>query len=319
VIALPLAVSLGVEGAVRLFVSHHYGRPIVNDLHEGTFPDLIAAMRSVHVGPLDRQVMMPQKALRWLRAAVPSTAPLIDHLPPPGPGSLSCQAFNVCDEWTNGFMIFWVKDAAFTAGLTPDLPTAQAYFGATAADIRAACERGTLRCRPAGAGLLPPFDSRWTPALLWEGVSTLNWMLAPTITLPPVAYDPVPPEYARVFASVTAAGGTGATRWLRPWLSACRWALVKVAVPLVLGLLGAGILVMAIRIARRRGPVSAAMIVGLITLALAAARLGALAYAAVYVGHLHPRFSFSTYAVAVLASGVILVESVMPGAERTQP
>src|SRR5262249_31270337 len=79
--------------------------------------------------------------------------------------------------------------------------------------------------------------------------------------------------------------------------------------------LSAGLVVMAVRCVRDRGSTNPAMIVGLIALALAVARLGALAYVAVYVGNLHPRFSFSTHALAVLVSGAIVVETASPAAD----
>ena len=72
--------------------------------------------------------MAPQEALAKLRIQVPDFAPVIDRLPPPGPHTFSCQLQGVCREWSNGWMPFWIKDAAAEAGLTPDLPTAQSYF-----------------------------------------------------------------------------------------------------------------------------------------------------------------------------------------------
>jgi hypothetical protein len=67
-------------------------------------------------------------------------------------------------------MLFLIKDAAYYAGLTPDLPTAQAYFRSVRMAIEKACAERRLVCREAGQKLLPPMELRWTRAymrLLW--------------------------------------------------------------------------------------------------------------------------------------------------------
>lgn len=314
VLVLPPALGLFAEGGMRAFVARHYGRPVLNDLHEGRFPGLIAAMRSADVDKSRRLVMLPREALGRLRAAVPSTAPVIDGLPPAGLQSEACRAFRVCDEWTNGWMIFWVKQAAFTAGLTPSLSAAQEYFGTTAREIRAACERGALACRADGRGLLPRFDPRWVSALLHEGRTFLLWTLFPYVTPPDVRRERLSPELARAFTATTLADLDPArTRPPGGGVSAragYRHTVVVLMVPGILIVLVTGTGVVVRRMARRPSEeLSPVTTIALIAYALAVTRLAALSYAAVYVGFLHPRFVASTYAVAVLIAGVVLVEA----------
>lgn len=205
VIALPL-IGANVAGlAVKSFIAKHYGLPIMHDFGEGEFPRLIAAMRSVESRKDNRHVMITQEALGKLRQAVPILAPVIDRLPPPGPDSYSCQRFRVCSEWTNGWMLFWIKDAAFQAGLTPDLPAAQEYFRTARLNIEQACAGGRLQCRVKGAGLLPRFELRWIRAYVHEWTSMAKMMWQPGISLPaglPLTY-PVDVEYGRRYQMVT--------------------------------------------------------------------------------------------------------------------
>src|SRR5512143_1663892 len=140
----------------------------MHDFGEGEFPRLISAMRSLESKKDNRLVMITQEALGRLRAEVPRLAPVIDRLPRPGPGTYSCKRYGVCSEWANGWMLFWIKDAAFEAGLTPDAVSAQKFFRQARLDIERACGDGRLTCRDKGQGLMPRFELRWTRAYLKE-------------------------------------------------------------------------------------------------------------------------------------------------------
>lgn len=191
--------------AMKAYVERHYGAPVIHDFGEGEFPRLIAAIRSVESRKDNRHVMVTQEALGKIRMAVPNFAPVIDRLPPPAPTSYSCERFKVCSEWTNGWMLFWIKDAAFQAGLTPTLPAGQAYFRSIRHEIVRACEEGKLKCTDKGAGLLPPFELRWTRAFLQEAAGIFHMMMMPGIGLagaPPETY-PVDVDYGRMYQMVT--------------------------------------------------------------------------------------------------------------------
>lgn len=204
-IGLPLVFASAGNRMALSFIENHYGTSVMYDFGGGEFPKLIAAIRSVESKKDNRHVMITQEALAKLRSAAPSLAPVINRLPSPSPDSYSCQRFKVCSEWTNGWELFWIKDAAFQAGLTPSLPAAQAYFRNARLEIERACAEGRLKCRDKGHGLLPPLELRWTRAYLREAAGILHMMYAPGIGLtglPPPTY-PVDVDYGRMYQMVT--------------------------------------------------------------------------------------------------------------------
>jgi len=205
VVFLPFMLALAGNVAMRSYVERHYGAPLFYDFGEGEFPRLIAAIRSVESRKDNRHVMVTQEALGKIRIAVPMFAPVIDRLPAPSQTSFSCERFQVCSEWTNGYQLFWIKDAAFEAGLTPTLPGGQAYFRRVRLEIERACQEGRLKCRDRGQGLIPPFELRWTRAFLQEMTGVLHMMTMPRIavvgTAPPT-YS-VDAELGRVYQMVT--------------------------------------------------------------------------------------------------------------------
>ena len=204
-LALPLMAAYVGNATTRSFIAKHYGAPLLYDFGEGEFPRLIAAMRSVVSKKDNRHVMITQESLGKLRQVVPRLVPLIDRLPPPSPNSYSCQRFKVCSEWTNGWMLFWIKDAAFQAGLTPDLPQAQEFFRQARLDIEKACRGGRLQCRNRGTGLFPPFELRWTRAYVHEWRGIMKMMMQAGFQIPgqPPSTYPVDVEYGRMYQMVT--------------------------------------------------------------------------------------------------------------------
>jgi hypothetical protein len=203
---LPLALAAYGKSRARSFAVKHYGRPILHEMSEGEFPKLIASMRSVSA-QTNRLVMITQEALAEMRKAVPALAPVIDRLPPPGsgPNNYSYGRFGISDEWTSGWLIFWIKDEAFAAGLTPDLVKAQNYFYEARTAIDAACGDGRLTCHPDGKGLLPPFHLKWASAFFQELQGLLVMTFSPDLRVaapPPPSYD-VSVDYGRMYQFVT--------------------------------------------------------------------------------------------------------------------
>jgi len=205
IVFLPFILALAGNFAMCSYVERQYGIPLLNDFGEGEFPRLIAAIRSLESGKDNRHVMITQEALAKIRVAIPMFAPVIDLLPPPSSTSYSCQRFNVCSEWTNGWELFWIKDSAFAAGLTPTLPAGQAYFRNVRLEIERACQEGRLKCRDKGHGLLPTFEFRWTRAYLQEMSGILHMMTMPGIGIvgtPSPTYS-VDVDYGRMFQMIT--------------------------------------------------------------------------------------------------------------------
>jgi hypothetical protein len=206
ILILPLALGAYGKSRARAFALSRYGRPILHEMSEGEYPKLIASMRSVSA-QTNRLVMITQDGLAKMRQAVPTLAPVIDRLPPPGTGpyNFSYQRFGISDEWTNGWMVFWIKDVAHEAGLTPNLVKAQNYFREARIAIDAACRDGRLACHEDGKGLLPPFHLRWSRAFGQELRGILVMTFSPNIDLtapPPLTY-PVSVEYGRMYQFVT--------------------------------------------------------------------------------------------------------------------
>jgi len=203
---LPLALGAYGKSRARAFAVKHYGRPILHEMSEGEYPKLIASMRSVSPGT-NRLVMITQEALAKMRQAVPALVPVIDRLPAPGtgPDNYSYERFGISDEWTSGWLVFWIKDEAYAAGLTPDLVKAQDYFREARTAIDAACQDGRLVCHRDGDGFLPPFHLKWTSAFFQELKGILFMTFRPGIRLvapsPPVYGVSV--DYGRMYQFVT--------------------------------------------------------------------------------------------------------------------
>ena len=176
---VPLLLAGAANAAARQFIEGSYGLPILHEFSEGEFPRLMAAIRSIESKKDNRYVMVTQERLRKLVVEVPSLVPVVNRLPLPGPGTASCLLYRVCSETANGWMPFWIKDAAWEAGLTPSLPKAQEFFRAARQDIERACAEGRLKCHPNGQGLLQPFEMRWTRAYLQEFLALLPLTAAP--------------------------------------------------------------------------------------------------------------------------------------------
>ena len=325
IIALPLLAANVANTAVRSYISEHYGLPIMHDYGEGEFPKLIAAMRSVESAKDNRLVMISQEALSKLQAEVPRLAPVINRLPQPSMDSFSCQLQGVCSEWANGWMPFWIKDAAFQAGLTPDLQTAQTFFRSARLDIEQACKEGRLKCRDKGSSLIPPFELRWTRAYVQELSALLGMTLVPEIQSPekmPVG-APADVRYGRMYQVVTRTEGLDAlpqtpqlTGQIAPLqysnpLAGWREPIVEFyrSFGLVLGL--AGMLAFLIRL-RCWGkiPPGPFMYVAIVFTIYTAVRLAALSYVAAYLGRFDSRIIFSTYVVVILIAPLLIADAV---------
>jgi hypothetical protein len=321
-VAIPVVTIVTVNQAARFQSVRWYGLPILHDYGEGEFPRLLAAIRGIVTASDNRLVMVPQEALAKLRVEVPAFAPVIDRLPPPGPTTESCRRQGVCREWSNGWMPFWIKDAAFQSGLTPDLPAAQAYFRRVREGIEEACRTGRLACRDAGGGLLPPFELRWTRALVHAlaGVGVLGLLPAadPYVDLP--ARFNVSPDLGRVFQAVTMASyfdseaeNTLAGSFQRLYRNPLAHLRLQSAFPLLACaalLLVLSFPALAFRWARSgTHPPDALLMAGTVIYAFILLRVAALAYVAVYLGPFESRVMFSSYVVALMLAPLFIAQA----------
>ncbi len=323
IIITPLVAAYGGNTMVRSFIKQHYGLPLMYDFGAGEYPKLIAAMRSVVSKKDNRYVMITQETLRKLHTAVPMLAPVIDRLPPPGPTSYSCQRFKVCSEWTSGWELFWIKDAAFQAGLTPDLPTGQKFFRQAWMKIEQACRDGTLQCQDKGNGLLPRFELRWTRAFVHEWMGIMKMMTMPGFGLPgePPATYPVSADYGRMYQMVTMTHHfdtqlqtsnemvDASFQYHNP-LASWRPVILDFYNHYGFILEMAGLLAFLIRIALWQAvPLSPFVWVAAVFTAFTLLRLAAISYVSVYMGGLDVRLFFSTYVVVLLLAPLLIVDS----------
>lgn len=323
VLFVPAGAALSYEAVLRNFVERNYGLPILHEYSEGEYPRFLAAIRSIDSAKDSRLVMVSQETLQKLRVVVPRIAPLIDLLPPPGPATHSCKLHGVCSEWANGWIAFWIRDAAYQAGLTPSLPAAQAYFREARLDIERACLNGRLKCTSRGSALVPPMELRWSRAYVAEAWRLAGTALRPdpnVIGAPQLIYD-VHVELGRKFQAITMtdrfdtqfqtsfADRAAAPRFSSP-LAENRVRLVKPYQAGAGALLLAAFLVFAWKLwtieRRPLSPIAAvAIVVGLYFLG----RFLILSYVAVFMGALDSRMMFSTYTVATFLALPFIYDS----------
>jgi len=323
-VLIPAASAWIAAHLARDFVEAHYGLPILDDMSEGEFPRLLAAIRSVDSGTDNRLVMAPMETLTQLGSLIPEFAPVVGHLPPVGPNTPSCQLQGVCSEWSNGWMPFWIKDGAAAAGLTPTLVAGQRYFRRVRKAIEAACARGALKCTDRGSGFIPPFELRWTRALVHAFGAVLEMTLAPnpnTMSAPPVLYN-VSVSLGRIFQAVTmtdhfdtlaqtSAVDAPAQPGYRNPLAGWRVPLARLYRPLAAALIALGLVAVVLRWTLYPHVAEAPLFwFGALFFAFAALRLAALADVSVFLGPFDPRIMFSTYTGALLVSPAAVADLI---------
>jgi hypothetical protein len=335
IVIVPLLACIASNLGIRAFVDHYYGLPLIHDYSEGEFPKMIAAMRSVESAKDNRYVMITQEALTKLRQEIPRLAPVIDRLPPPSRSSYSCKWLGVCSEWSSGWLIFWIKDASFEAGLTPDLPTAQEFFRSVREDIKRACDNGRLSCRPRGSGVIPPFELKWTRAFVQELARLVAMLFSPDFN---VISAPQPPSLqdtslVRSFTAVTMMWSTapsqdtivnGNREYSNTYpisLGSARIVVASLYRIMSNALLLAGIASYALLLYRRDIPrQNVAVQIAVVFLGYIVVRILALSYLAVYMGHYESRMIFSIFAMLLFLSPVLIglaVSSIL-GRDSTQ-
>ena len=168
---------------VRSYNQSHYGLPILSDFSEGEFPKLIAVLRSVDSSVDNRLVMLPQEVIVKLRTLIPDFTPVLDRLPLPGAQTFSCKLQGVCSEWSNGWMLWWIKKSAADAGFTPTLLEGQIYFRLIREQIEVLCASEKLHCQQSGDGIMPPMELRWFRAFTQEFMALASMLLYPDVNV----------------------------------------------------------------------------------------------------------------------------------------
>lgn len=323
VLFVPVGTALAYEAVLRDFVERNYGLPILHEYSEGEYPRFMAAIRSIDSAKDNRLVMVSQETLQRLRVVVPRLAPLIDLLPPPGPTTHSCKYHGVCSEWANGWIAFWIRDAAYQAGLTPSLPAAQAYFREARFDVERACQDGRLKCTSRGSALVPPMELRWARAYVAEAWRLAGIALSPAPNVmgaPQLVYD-VHLELGRKFQAITMTDRfdtqyqtSFAQRAAAPMFSSpLAKYRVQIVKPYQAGayiLLLAAFLVFAWKLwTLERKPLSPIAAVVIVVGLYFLGRFFILGYVAVFMGAFDPRMMFSTYTAATFLALPFIYDS----------
>lgn len=303
IFAVPVCAALLVNAGMRAYIGDRYGLPILHDYGEGEFPKLIVAMRSVQQKKDNRYVMISRETLDNLQREIPLLRPVIRRLPLPAKDTPSCVWLGVCSETANGWLPFWLKDAAFEAGFTPNLVVAQRYFRTVREQIERACEELRLACRNTGSGFFPPFELRWTRAFVTEWTALARMLLRPdkaprteiaSFSSPrlekeirALVNEPAPKAAPADFASEAPAQAkdSGTRRFHQGY-----WTLYSAALMPVMLL---GFLALACMLDADNPANEAVCFLGAITVAYLLIRITALAYIAIYMGRYEPRMVLS--------------------------
>lgn len=192
--------TLLVEYGVRQYNQKYYGMSIMNDFNEGEFPKLMATLRSIESSVDNRLVMLPQEVIKKLIPVVPDFAPVLERLPDPGLQTFSCKLHGVCTEWSNGWMLWAVKNAAAQVGRTPTLGEGQNYFKSIRNQVEALCRSGELRCLSNGNGILPPMQLRWFRAYLQSLVTLIEMAFYPSVDV--ISSNDMPVNAARSLVEI---------------------------------------------------------------------------------------------------------------------
>lgn len=324
--AMSTGCALGFDALARSFVERHYGLPIIYELGEGEYPRMLAAARSVASTRYNRLAMLTQESLSKLKTEVPLLRKAIERLPQPGYGTESCRIYGVCSEIAFGWMPFFLKDAAFDAGLTPSLPQAQRYYRDVRLQIEQACREKRLNCVDQGQGPVPTMRLQWTRALVQEWLRHARIALLPepyVVEKPDVVFAGVPVQAGRRFQAITMTDyfDTAFQESIQDWpasrlyanpLAGWRAALarpVQLMAALLLALSAAAAALWTF--STRRMVSSPLAAVGIVVVAYSLLRITALAYVALFFGSFFSRLMFSIYSVMLIASLPLIAETAL--------
>jgi hypothetical protein len=170
-----------INSTLRSYNEAKYGLKILNDYSEGEFPKLMANLRSIDSNIDNRLVMVPNEVIQNLKILIPEFKPVLDRLPEPGFLTYSCKLHGVCNEWSNGWMPWWIKKSIVEAGFSPNLKVGQTYIKSINSKIEDLCSSGKLKCQMRGEGLIPVFELRWTRAFVYELITLLKMVIFPEL------------------------------------------------------------------------------------------------------------------------------------------
>ena len=171
----------------------YYGRFIGVDIKEGNFTAAVSALESIDDGGAPTPyVPVSDGAIRLAAEVSPSFRPLAEALEPEGrlkgwrvPG---CAVYSwTCGKLAGGWFLWALRDAGAGNGLYASPAIASREFGKVADEIRQACDRSRLRCRPRLIDLVPPIaPEQWwkIPGVTVQAIHLMSLVSVPWIGEP---------------------------------------------------------------------------------------------------------------------------------------
>ena len=303
---IPLGMTLSFDWLSRWHIQASYGKALLHDLSEGEYPRLIGALRALAGSETNRHVMLPRASLEMAARVAPEFSQIVETYPRPSQDSYSCQRFAVCSEITNGWSVFFLKDAVQFTGLGADLFSAQQYYAGVAEKIESACRDGSLSCpNRRTSSLLRPPQTLWLPYFVDEMFGQFRLLRDPGFTIPPPPGDQTEDAAIRAaYRHVVSDGepvfrGSTSMKLVREILVASLRPVTEVL--LIVGLLG-GIALIFVR------SISFELRAGLfLFFTLGYARWMGLAYAATTMGSLDGRLYFTLQLMtSLIGLGLVL-------------
>jgi hypothetical protein len=173
--------------------------------------------------------------------------------------------------------------------------------------------------------LIPPFELRWARAYFWEAVRLMRMTLnpKPDMVEERLVPNPASPELEKMYRSVTMAEPAQASRSTRePGEHAAGW---RKSLSRIVGIAGALLIVVGVLAFLARWALYPAVPAGpvywlaAIFLAFAAARTGALAYVATFLGPFDSRMVFAIYTGALLLSPFVIADFLRSARQPARP
>ncbi|HRK09345.1 MAG TPA: hypothetical protein PLZ57_16370 [Pseudobdellovibrionaceae bacterium] len=179
---LSVGALIGTQYHLTQWVGERYTYARAHDLSYGAYPKLIASLRAIDSDEQSRYVMIPHSTLLRVSEHVPDFKLVTQRINRPKPLDPPCWRFDECENWTNGYLVFWIRDAADESGLLTDpidsrsSVRAESKFGQWAEQISRLC--GTAwTCSERGHGIFWPLTSLSPTSFAYESaLGFISWI-----------------------------------------------------------------------------------------------------------------------------------------------
>lgn len=164
----------------------NYGVEFVSERNSPNFSSVMSTLYSMNMADQRPYVPVPEVTLAKLYQLSPKFAYLKPFLQGDGlawqrPGCTDIPS--TCGEFAAGWLEFAIRDAAQSAGFYTSGTKADSYFGSLDSELKLLCQKGRIKCGPAGYSLIPWLSRSQIAAL----PTSLMDGLYKSLSLPPGA------------------------------------------------------------------------------------------------------------------------------------